>query len=83
MQLHPNAKWTPKTRRLLVERVRRQGWPVAQELEVPVSTVSRHLKALGLGRIWRLEEADDPPRRYEHRAPGAGSRASGSTAGGC
>jgi transposase InsO family protein len=134
VRLHPNAKLTPKTRRLLVERVRRLGWPVArsaraagvsrqtaykwlnrfeeggegaladrscrprripvrtpqrtirrmerlrrrkkpaweiaQELGVPVSTVSKHVKALGLGRIWRLEEAEDPPRRYEHRAPG-------------
>ena len=134
MRLHPNAKLTPKTRRLLVDRVRRLGWPVAraareagvsrqtaykwlnrfeeggesaladgscrprripvrtpqrtirrmerlrrrkkpaweiaQELGVPVSTVSKHLQALGLGRIWRLEEAEDPPRRYEHRAPG-------------
>ena len=115
MRLHPNAKLTPKTRRLLVDRVRRLGWPVArsaraagvsrqtaykwlnrfqeggdsaladrscrprripvrtpqrtirrmerlrrrkkpaweiaQELNVPVSTVSKHLNALGLGRI--------------------------------
>jgi transposase InsO family protein len=134
VRLHPNAKLTPKTRRLLVDRVRRKGWAVAraaraagvsrqtahkwlrrfdeggqealadrssrprripvrtprktvrrmeqlrrrrkaaweiaQALGVPVSTVSRHLQALGLGRIWRLEEAADPPQRYEHRAPG-------------
>lgn len=134
MRLHPNAKLTPKTRRLLVDRVRRLGWPVArsaraagvsrqtahkwlnrfeeggdaaladrscrprripvrtpqrtirrmerlrrrkkpaweiaEELGVPISTVSRHLQVLGLGRIWRLEEAEDPPRRYEHQAPG-------------
>jgi transposase InsO family protein len=135
VRLHPNAKLTPKTRRLLVDRVRQKDWPVAraareagvsrqtahkwlrrfeeggpealadrscrprripvqtprrtvrrmeqlrrrrqaaweiaQALGVPVSTVSRHLQELGLGRIWRLEEAADPPRRYEHRAPGA------------
>lgn len=134
MQLHPNARLTPTTRRLLVDRIRSQGWPVtraaeaagvsrqtaykwlvrhaesgdaglldrssrphrvpvrtpgrvvrrmgqlrrrrkaaweiALELGVPVSTVSKHLKGLGLGRIWRLEEADDPPLRYEHSAPG-------------
>ena len=134
MQLHPNAKLTPKTRRLLVDRVerlrwpvakaaraagvsrqtahkwlnrfkeagvegledrscrpkslrsctarrlvrrmvqlrrrRKAGWEIAQELDVPVSTVSKHLKAEGVGRIWRLEEEADPPRRYEHAAPG-------------
>ncbi len=134
MQLHPNAKLTPKTRLLLVRRVREQKWPVAKaahaggvsrqtaykwlnrfrdggaealedrscrpwrlrqptprrtvrrmvqlrrrrqpaweiarELGVPVSTVSKHLKREGVGRIWRLEEEQAPPRRYEHQAPG-------------
>jgi len=134
VQLHPNAKLTPKTRRLLVDRVLRRHWPVAEaaraagvsrqtahkwlnrfresgdagmqdrscrpkslptrtarqlirrmvqlrrrkkagweiarELDVPVSTVSKHLKAEGVGRIWRLEEEQNPPRRYEHAAPG-------------
>lgn len=134
MQQHANAKLTPSGRRLLVERIRRQGFPVARaareagvsrqtaykwlarfeeagseglsdrssrprrialrtpqrllrrmeqlrrrrkaaweialELEVPLSTVSRHLKQLGLGRIWRLEEVESPPRRYEHGAAG-------------
>ncbi|MEM9174291.1 MAG: IS481 family transposase [Myxococcota bacterium] len=134
MQLHPNAKLTPKTRLLLVRRVLEKNWPVtraahaggvsrqtaykwlsryreggeagledrrstprrtptatprktvrrmvqlrrrrqpaweiARELDVPVSTVSRHLKAEGVGRIWRLEEEQAPPQRYEHAAPG-------------
>jgi transposase InsO family protein len=134
VRLHPNARLTPATRRLLVDRIRSQSWPVrraaeaagvsrqtaykwlarhresgeaglqdrssrphripirtsgravrrmeqlrrrrkaaweiALELGVPVSTVSRHLKALGLGRIWRLDEEDAPPHRYEHSAPG-------------
>ena len=134
MRLHPNAKLVPSARRLLVERVRELGFPVARaareagvsrqtaykwlgrfeaegeagledrssrphriavrtprrlvqrmerlrrrrkpaweisrEIAVPVSTVSKHLKALGLGRIWRLDESDDPPQRYEHRRPG-------------
>lgn len=134
MQLHPNAKLSPKARLLLVHRVRKLGWPVsraahaggvsrqtaykwlrrhdeggedalqdrssrpktlpnattkktvrrmvqlrrrkkaaweiAQELEMPVSTVSKHLKREGVGRIWRVEEEEDPPRRYEHAAPG-------------
>jgi transposase-like protein len=65
-----------RTARQLVRRMvqlrrrRKAGWEIAQELDVPVSTVSKHLKAEGLGRIWRLEEEADPPRRYEHSAPG-------------
>lgn len=134
MSQHPNAKLTPSGRQLLVDRVRRQGFPVARaareagvsrqtvykwlsrfeeageegladrscrprriahrtpprlvrrmerlrrrkkaaweialELGVPVSTVSLQLQRLGLGRIWRLEEAETPPQRYEHGAPG-------------
>ena len=134
MRLHPNAKLTPKTRRLLADRIRKERWPVAgaaraagvmrrtaykwlKRLEdggdaaledrssrphriprrtprkalrrmeqlrrrrkaaweialktgIPVATVSRQLKQLGLGRLWRLEEALDPPQRYEHPVPG-------------
>ena len=134
MQLHPNAKLTPKTRRLLVDRIRQDRWPVSRaaraagvtrqtaykwlnrfeeggstalhdrssrphrfpratsrkalrrmeqlrrrkkaaweialETGVPVATVSRQLKQLGLGRLWRLEEAEAPPHRYEHQRPG-------------
>lgn len=54
-----------------LRRRRRAGWEIAEELGVPVSTVSKHLKELGLGRIWRLEEALDPPQRYEHAEPGS------------
>jgi transposase InsO family protein len=134
VRLHPNAKLTPRTRRLLVDRIRREhwtvaraaraagvtrrttykwlkrfeedgetalhdrssrphriprrtshrairrmeqlrrrrkaGWEIALETGIPVATVSRQLKELGLGRLWRLEEAEAPPRRYEHRRPG-------------
>ncbi len=134
MRLHPNAKLTPKTRRLLADRIRKEHWPVARaaraagvtrrtaykwlkrfedggegalqdrssrphriprqtprkvlrrveqlrrrrkaaweialETGIPVATVSRQLKRLGLGRLWRLEEALDPPQRYEHPIPG-------------
>ena len=53
-----------------LRRRRRAAWEIALELDVPVSTVSKQLKDLGLGRLWRLEEAADPPRRYEHPIPG-------------
>jgi transposase InsO family protein len=54
-----------------LRRRRKAGWEIAQELGIPVSTVSRHLRALGLGRLWRLDEAEAPPRRYEHDTPGS------------
>ena len=52
-------------------RRKKAAWEIAEELAVPPSTVSRILKARGLGRLWRLEEAEDPPRRYEHASPGS------------
>jgi hypothetical protein len=53
-----------------LRRRKKAGWEISQELGVPVSTVSKHLKELGLGRIWRIEESLDPPKRYEHPVPG-------------
>ena len=53
-----------------LRRRRKPAWEISQELEVPLSTVSRHLQQLGLGRIWRLEEELEPPQRYEHARPG-------------
>jgi len=54
-----------------LRRRRKAGWEIAEELGIPASTVSRHLQALGLGRLWRLEEAEEPPQRYEHSYPGS------------
>jgi transposase InsO family protein len=65
---------TPRETLRRMEQLRRRrkaAWEIAQELAIPVSTVSRHLKALGLGRLWRLVEADAPPQRYEHERPGS------------
>lgn len=65
---------TPRAAVWRMEQLRRRrkaAWEIAQELAIPVSTVSRHLKALGLGRLWRLEEAEVPPQRYEHARPGS------------
>ncbi len=53
-----------------LRRRRKAAWEIALETGIPTSTVSRHLKQRGLGRIWRLEEELDPPRRYEHARPG-------------
>ena len=65
---------TPRklVRRMVQLRKRRKaGWEIAQELGVPVSTVSKYLKREGVGRIWRMDEEQDPPRRYEHATPGS------------
>ncbi len=64
---------TPRSAVRRMEQLRRRrkaAWEIALQIGVPVSTVSRHLKRQGLGRIWRLDEELDPPRRYEHAAPG-------------
>jgi transposase InsO family protein len=70
---HSIARKTPRAALRRIEQLRRRrkaGWEIALETGIPVSTVSRQLKQLGLGRIWRLEEAMAPPQRYEHEAPG-------------
>ena len=64
---------TPTAMLRRIERLRRRrkaGWEISLETGIPVSTVSRHLKDLGLGRIWRLQEELEPPQRYEHPVPG-------------
>lgn len=57
-----------------IERLRQHrktAWEIAEQLRIPPATVSRILKARGLGRLWRVEEQATPPRRYEHRTPGS------------
>jgi transposase InsO family protein len=56
-----------------IERLRHRcktAFEIAQELVLPRSTVSRVLHRLGLGRLWRVLEAQAPPQRYEHERPG-------------
>ncbi len=66
-----------RTPRRLVERMKKlrrrkkAAWEIAAEIGVPASTVSRYLQAEGLGRLWRLEEAEHPPQRYEHAYAGS------------
>jgi transposase InsO family protein len=70
---HRIARKTPPRQIRRMEQLRRRykaAWEIALEIGVPTSTVSRHLKQRGLGRLWRLEEAESPPQRYEHRRPG-------------
>ena len=65
---------TPAATVRRIEQLRRRrltAWEIAARLRVPPSTVSKVLRALGLGRLWRVEEGLAPPRRYEHARPGA------------
>jgi transposase InsO family protein len=71
---HRLRRQTPRRlvqRMLQLRRRKKAAWEIAAETGVPASTVSRYLKAQGLGRLWRLEEAEDPPQRYEHTYPGS------------
>jgi transposase InsO family protein len=55
-----------------IERLRRERRPyreIAKAAKAPMSTVARHLKALGLNRLQQLD-AKAPIQRYEHEHPG-------------
>ena len=52
MRLHPNAKTTPKTRQLLVQRVTQQGWSQVEAADaagVSVRTVAKWVQRGRLG----------------------------------
>src|SRR5919202_873066 len=75
MKLHGSARTCPNSRRLIASRVLEQGWTLAaaaeaaEVLSLPLSTVSRWLKRIGLGKRSRLEPPE-PPNRYERARPG-------------
>ena len=52
-----------------LRRERRPYREIAKAIRAPMSTVARHLKALGLNRL-QLLEPKAPVRRYEHEHPG-------------
>jgi transposase InsO family protein len=63
---------TPNSRLEAIEALRRlrmTAAQIAEVLSVPLSTVSRWLKRLGLGKRSRLEPPE-PPNRYERARPG-------------
>ena len=71
---HRIARRTPRKvidRMLRLRRRKKAAWEIAVETGVSTATVSRHLKAEGLGRLWRIEEAENPPQRYEHSYAGS------------
>lgn len=67
MKLHPNAKTTPSSRALLVQRVRREGWTVVLAAEaVGISTRTAHKwldRYRREGRRGLLDRSSTPLRR--------------------
>lgn len=58
-----------------IEQLRRKrkltAVEIAAELRLAASTVSRILRQIGLGKLWRVEAEAAPACRYEHEQPGA------------
>lgn len=63
---------TPEERVQLIASLRRErltAWQIAEQLGMPVSTVSTILSRIGLGRLSRLEPPE-PANRYQRERPG-------------
>ena len=74
MRLHPNAKLTPAARRLLVWRVREQGWTVREAAEaagVSRRTGHKWLERFDSEGLKGLEDRSSRPRRIPWRTPAA------------
>jgi transposase InsO family protein len=74
MQVHRNAKTTPKMRALLVHRVRREDWSpteVAAAAGISVRTTQKWLRRHRLGGRPALEDASSRPHRSPHATPAA------------
>ena len=70
---HAHPKRTPRFRRRQIERYRREGWSsprIADQLKMPISTVTVEVRRLGLNRLSRLAPPD-PVVRYERARPGS------------
>jgi transposase InsO family protein len=70
VKLHPNARLTPFARELLVDRVRRLGWPIqdaAQAAGVSLRTVYRWLARERQEGRAGLQDRPSRPRRIPHR----------------
>lgn len=70
-----SPKRTPAGLARQIEHLRRKArltaWEIADRLQAAPLPVSRILKRLGLGRLWRVEEEASPSQRYEHDHPGS------------
>ena len=72
MKLHGNARTCPKSRRLLVDRVRDQSWSVAAAAAaagVSERTVYRWLARWQEEGVEGLSDRSSAPKRVPHRTP--------------
>jgi transposase len=72
MKLHRNAKSTPSTRLIMVQRVLREGWSYADAAEgfaVSVRTVAKWVGRFRDGGLAALEDASSRPGRPPHQTP--------------
>ena len=70
---HHHPRRTPRQRRRRIERLRRERWScprIADQLKMPVSTVTLEMKRLGLSRLSSLAPPE-PVVRYERSRPGS------------
>jgi transposase InsO family protein len=74
MRVHRNAKTTPKTRAVIVQRVDAEGWSVEETAEafaVSVRTVHKWRRRFRLGGLAGLDDRSAAPRRIPHRTSAA------------
>jgi transposase InsO family protein len=72
MNTHKNARLTPYSRELMIERIRKQGWTVRQAAEaagVSRRTAYKWLARYRGGGTAALQNARPVPRRVAHRLP--------------
>lgn len=72
MNAHKNARLTPYSRELMIERIRNQGWTVARAAEaagVSGRTAYKWLARYRGGGTAALHNARPVPRRLNHRLP--------------
>ncbi len=72
MKLHRNAKSTPSTRLIMVQRVLHEGWSYADAAEgfaVSVRTVAKWVRRFRDGGLAALEDASSRPGRPPHQTP--------------
>ena len=72
MNVHKNARLTPRGRAVMVSRIEAEGWPVKRAAEaagVSVRTAHRWLGRHRLGGERRLHDRSSAPRRCPHRTP--------------
>ncbi len=70
---HHHPRRIPRQRRRRIERLRRERWScprIADQLNMPVSTVTLEVRRLGLSRLEKLAPPE-PVVRYERSRPGS------------